>query len=54
MVTLRGPAHALPERKRFSRSMQPLAAMAYTNIEVATGLLLALASTTLVNLAYVR
>ncbi len=34
--------------------MQPLAATTYTNIEVAAGLVLALASTTLVNLAYVR
>jgi len=34
--------------------MQPLASMAYTNIEAAAGLVLALASTTLVNLAYIR
>jgi hypothetical protein len=34
--------------------MQPLASMAYTNVEAAAGLVLALVSTTLVNLAYVR
>jgi hypothetical protein len=54
MVTFRAATPAPPARKRFSRSMQPLASMAYTNIEAAAGLVLALASTTLVNLAYIR
>jgi hypothetical protein len=41
-------------RKRFSTGMRPLTSIAYTNTQAVAGLVLALASTTLVNLAYVR
>ena len=40
--------------KLFSRRMQPLALMSHTRVETAVALVLALASTTLISLAYLR